>query len=173
MKTYLRILLLLTVLALLAACGESAPQATATLPVENPPTSVIPTEPGPPTETSLAPTAAPGDAPQLTGRTWTWVRTEMNDGTVIEPRQPEEFTLTLTDNGQVVGTTDCNDFSGTYTTGEGGLLSFEPFVSTMMLCESSQETDFVSRLQEVQSYMFADGMLVLMIRFDSGTVTLQ
>lgn len=166
MRILIRTLLLIAVMVFLVACAEGPQQET---------TVVVPTEPGLPTETvSSTPGTGSQNSQQLINRTWTWVRTEMNDGTVIEPRNPEEFTLTLTDNGQVVGTTDCNDFSGAYTTGDGGLLSFEPFVSTMMLCENSQETDFVSRLQEVQSYMFDNNsQLILLIKMDSGSITLR
>lgn len=172
MRILIRTLLMIAVMVAAAACAEPQQQEpTTTLPVEITPTAGVATEPGLPTDTSAAP--APGGDAQLTNRTWTWVRTEMNDGSVIEPRNPEEFTITLADNGQVTGTTDCNDFTGTYTTGEGGLLSFEPFVSTMMLCENSQETDFVSRLQEVQSYMFNEGQLVLLIKMDSGSITFR
>lgn len=161
MRILIRTLLFVAVMALMVACAEGPQQET---------TVVVPTEPGPVTDTAPAATV-PAEVPQLTGRTWTWVRTEMSDGTVIEPRSPEEFTLTLTDNGQVTGTTDCNDFTGTYTTGDGGVLAFEPFVSTMMLCENSQETDFVSRLQEVQSYLFDNnGQLVLQVQMDSGQI---
>lgn len=109
---------------------------------------------------------------QLTNRPWKWVRTQMNDGTVINPAQPGVFTLTFGDDGNVNGTTDCNSFFGSYNM-QDGLLSFGPLAMTKMFCEASQEMEFLKYLVEVQSYLIIDGQLVLEIKYDSGQLIFE
>ena len=46
------------------------------------------------------------------------------------------------------GTTDCNNFSGSYKV-DGNQLTFGEFAATMMYCEGSQESDFLKSLGEV------------------------
>lgn len=109
---------------------------------------------------------------QFTGRPWRWVQTLLSDGTRIEPRKPEAFTITFSEDGRVSGTTDCNGFAGAYTLQENQI-SFGPLASTKMYCEGSQETDFTSRLAEVQSLLFQDGRLVFELKLDSGQIILE
>ena len=73
--------------------------------------------------------------------------------------------------GRVQGTTDCNGFSGAYTT-DGHKIQFDDKMAmTRMYCEGSQEAEFVKMLLEVRSYFFTDeGELILEIKFDSGSI---
>jgi heat shock protein HslJ len=123
----------------------------------------------------ISPTTIPeveSSSNQLTGITWVWQNTKMNDGTVIVPAKKDAFSLVFTSEKTVSGTTDCNSFNGTYQTGENNSLTFGPLASTKMFCEGSQETEFLSRLQNVAQYMYLPtGDLVLLIKFDSGSMT--
>jgi heat shock protein HslJ len=110
----------------------------------------------------------------LYDRAWTWVRTEMNDGTLTTPSQPDAFTITIAEDGSYTGTTDCNSFFGQAEIAEPQI-SLGPIGATKMYCEGSQESVFWQSLGEVESYIFdeATGELVLLIKFDSGSMTFR
>lgn len=102
---------------------------------------------------------------------WVWKETQMNNGTIVKPKKPGVFTLTFTEQGNVSGNTDCNNFGGTYTAGANRTLSFGPFMSTLMFCEGSQEAQFSKMVSDSTSFTFnAQGDLILLIKFDSGSV---
>jgi heat shock protein HslJ len=104
---------------------------------------------------------------------WTWVKTHMNDGTATTPKNIDAFTLTLTQEGRIHVTTDCNTMNGSYTT-KDTQLTFGALASTMMYCEGSQEQPFAAMLSEVTSYIFTKkGELVLEFKNDSGTMTFK
>jgi len=101
---------------------------------------------------------------------WHWLHTQMNDDTLITPRLAEAFTLVLREDGVVMGTSDCNRFSGSYSSVDNKLV-FGNFASTRMYCEGAQETDFLKQLGEVESYFInKEGRLVLQLKFDSGAM---
>jgi heat shock protein HslJ len=107
---------------------------------------------------------------QLSATRWIWIKTIMNDGTVIEPRKTNSFTLSYTSEGILQGTTDCNTFSGDYTV-DGTRISYSPLAMTMMYCEDSQEQEFQSMITEAQSIFFdSDDNLVLLLPYDSGSI---
>lgn len=101
---------------------------------------------------------------------WVWEKTHMNDDTVHTPSTVGKFGLTLSKDGTVFGTTDCNNFSGTFTA-QDGVIEFSPLASTLMYCEGSSESKFMQGVSESTRYMITDeGNLVLMIAYDSGSV---
>ncbi|HXY05704.1 MAG TPA: META domain-containing protein [Burkholderiaceae bacterium] len=103
------------------------------------------------------------------GKRWIWRLATYGDGTRIEPRVPEKFTLTFSPDGTFAATTDCNALSGSYTA-EKNELSFGPIASTRMFCEGSQEQDFQELLAQVHAYHFGpNGELVLDLKVKSGT----
>ncbi|PKL37107.1 hypothetical protein CVV38_04470 [Candidatus Peregrinibacteria bacterium HGW-Peregrinibacteria-1] len=106
----------------------------------------------------------------LSGTSWRWIKTEMNDGTVTDAVYPDRFVLNFSssDDG-VSSTTDCNSAVGKYTV-ENGLLLFEPFATTKMYCEGSQEAQYLGFLTEVASYFIEGDTLYLEISFDSGVM---
>lgn len=107
---------------------------------------------------------------QITHRKWQWLQTKMSDDALITPRQVEAFTLVLREDGVVMGTSDCNRFSGSYTSKENNLV-FGNVAATRMYCENSQEADFLKQLNAVESYFIDDeGRLVLQLKFDSGSM---
>jgi heat shock protein HslJ/membrane-bound inhibitor of C-type lysozyme len=79
--------------------------------------------------------------PVLLGRVWVWEKYQSATGTVVTPITPGTYTLTFAADGNMGATTDCNGFGGTYTL-TGNKLEFGSFLSTMMYCEGSQESEF-------------------------------
>lgn len=108
---------------------------------------------------------------QITDRTWTWVKTEMNDGTLTLPQNPDLFTITFQKDGSMNGTTDCNNFMGQYTLMDNKL-TLASIGTTRMACENSQEGDFLKALGEVDQFLInpLENSLVLLIKFDSGAI---
>lgn len=106
----------------------------------------------------------------LQANSWVWKETQMNDDTIIAPKEANSFILTFDAEGRVSGQTDCNGFGGNYTVTDG-VLAMGPFMMTMMYCEGSQEMEFQGMLDEPVTFMFTDaGDLVLMLPMDSGSV---
>lgn len=103
--------------------------------------------------------------------TWVWTKTVLNSNQKenIQPKS-NEFTLRFTDDMRVSGTTDCNNFMGSYTK-NGKELIFGALASTLMYCENSQENEFHDLLSNSSSYMISpDGSLVLILANNSGTL---
>jgi heat shock protein HslJ len=109
---------------------------------------------------------------QIVNRPWKWVRTQMSNGDLDSPIKLDAFTITFGEDGKVTGTTDCNNFFGSYTL-QDNQLSFGELASTKMYCEGSQETDFLRYLGEVQSYLIVDNQLVLELKMDSGQIIFE
>lgn len=112
-------------------------------------------------------------APQfsLSDSPWNWISTGMSNNTTISPLKKNLFSLTFTTDGKVSGTTDCNSFGGTYTTGENNLITLSEFASTQMYCEGSQESAFIDMISKTDRFMFTnDGNLILLLKYDSGSV---
>lgn len=113
---------------------------------------------------------APGDPKALIG-TWMWQKTVVGDGTVIVPKKSGVFALTLSADGKASGKTDCNGFGGEYTVGSDGILSFGPFMSTLMYCEGSQEAQFSGPLAKANKYSFdTNGNLTIGVDGGAGSV---
>lgn len=113
-----------------------------------------------------------GDIGAIKGTSWLWQKTVMSDGSVVTPKVADKFTVTISTDGNISGTTDCNSFSGTYMLGSDGVLSFGPFMSTLMYCDGSQEQVFVSAVQKTSSYSIdaSSGTLVLNLTNNAGKV---
>jgi heat shock protein HslJ len=102
--------------------------------------------------------------------TWSWIRTELNDGTVVTPKDSDKFKLTFKKDKTFSASTDCNGIGGEYGTVDGRI-TFTKMMSTLMYCEGSQESDFSKYLENTASYFFTSkGELVLELKFDSGVV---
>jgi heat shock protein HslJ len=103
--------------------------------------------------------------------TWVWDKTQMNDDSVITPKKPGVFSITLTADGKISGKTDCNGFFGSYQLGTDGFITFGPLASTMMYCEGSQEAIFMKQINDSNQYLLdPSGNLVLLIKYDSGSI---
>jgi heat shock protein HslJ len=65
-----------------------------------------------------------------------------------------EATLTFNEDGTLVGTSGCNEFSGTYTV-DGNEIAFSEIISTLMLCDTplmGQEEAMYQMLSELTAY---------------------
>ena len=161
------------VIAVLIAKGGVAPYVPPTVSTGETP-STIPSDenvqPSVPQGKLPAGSAAPGNPAALVG-TWVWQKTVMSDGSVITPKKPGVFALTLTSDGRASGKTDCNGFGGDYKVGSDGVLTFGPFMSTLMYCEGSQEGEFNGPLSKAQRYSFdAAGNLTIGLEEGAGAV---
>ncbi len=105
----------------------------------------------------------------LQSKTWVWQKTVVIGETTITPNKPGIFTLTFQKDGKVIGKTDCNGFGGEYTLGVSGVLRFEPFMSTLMYCEGSQESAYNIVLGQTTRYAI-DSTGVLSLSGSAGTV---
>lgn len=109
---------------------------------------------------------------KLVESVWVWEKTEMSDGSVTSPKGNNTFSLTFSIDGQVSGTTDCNNFGGTYVSQLENSLVFGPFMSTQMYCNDSQENEFVSALREVEAFEVTnEEKLVLYMKGERGAIT--
>jgi heat shock protein HslJ len=113
--------------------------------------------------------ATPGDPKVLQDKTWVWQQTIVTGGGVITPNKPGVFTLTLATDGRAIGKTDCNGFGGGYKIGSDGVISFEPFMSTLMYCEGSQEAAYNTVLAQTNRYS-VDTTGTLALSGPAGTV---
>lgn len=109
--------------------------------------------------------------PSVVSNIWKWRGIIMSDDTTIVPAKPDVFTLAFTEDGQVNGTTDCNSFSGTYSIGEDGFVTWGAMASTKMFCENSQEAVFLEKIANADRIFFDEaGNLILLLKFDSGAI---
>jgi para-nitrobenzyl esterase len=110
------------------------------------------------------------EAGRLVGITWYWRGTLMNDGASFRPADPSQYTVQFTSNGRVVVRADCNRGAGTYTL-HGRTLTFSPLAVTRAMCPpGSLDQRFVRDLGEAQSYNIRAGILLVELKFDSGTM---
>lgn len=113
---------------------------------------------------------APGTADEVRASTWVWTKIVNKDGSVVTPKKPGIFTLKFEQDARVTGKTDCNGFGGTYEIGSDGVIHFGPFMSTLMFCEGSQETEYSNAVYYATSYSInSKGELVLTNK-DGGMV---
>ena len=109
--------------------------------------------------------------PKLTGQVWYWQAyqdsAEINDLIVPDPAQ---YTLEFLPDGTYQVVADCNRGSGSYME-DGGSLTFGPGPMTLAECgPESLYDEFVTRLGDVATYVFADSNLVLNLKADAGNM---
>jgi heat shock protein HslJ len=147
------VLLGITLLALLGARRSSGTEGTA--PTKVPTAIAMPTAtsiPLAPTATSKpAPTAVPTTPPSndaaIQNIVWQWTQLTDQD-TVTAVPNPANYTLVFRSDGTFTGTADCNQISGTYSTGNG--FSINVKTSTNAYCgESSMDQVYLKTLNDV------------------------
>jgi heat shock protein HslJ len=157
-----RALLATAMTLLLAACATPAGLP----PTEVPPPAFPPGPPPPPMTERDAPVAAPA----LVGPVWAWQHTLMNDDSRTVPGAPDRYTLQFRPDGRVDVRADCNRGGGSYTQQERRL-SFGPIALTRMQCApGSNDAAFLKGLPEITSFLFAGDLLVLELKYDSGSM---
>ena len=108
------------------------------------------------------------DTMTLEMKEWRWIRTTYNNDTEVLPKS-NVFRVSFED-GRFSAITDCNSLSGEYSL-EDNKITFGNMASTKKYCLDSQESEFTSMIQEVQSYLFTSrGELVLELKYDTGSM---
>ncbi len=105
------------------------------------------------------------NADKLLGAPWRWVKTDIAHK-IDTPLRPNVFSLTFNLDGTFSVTTDCNSMGGMYTATHT-ILQLSNIHSTMMVCEGSQESNFVRMLPSTQTYRF-DALNYLVLEFYGG-----
>jgi heat shock protein HslJ len=116
--------------------------------------------------------ACGGKADSIVGNTWEWEAfqdtAEINDLTVPDP---ENYTLTLNDDGTASIQADCNQVTWAYEL-DGSQLTFDTAgPSTLAMCEvGSLDTLYLQRLGATATYVLEDGKLYLNLWADAGNL---
>jgi heat shock protein HslJ len=107
--------------------------------------------------------------PALTGVNWQWQQTVTPVETIVAS-DPASYVLVFNDDGSVNVTADCNTGFGDFTV-DGQSISIGPLGTTRMACpEGSQDTAFLTQLQNAAVFFFLDGDLYIDQAMDSGTL---
>ncbi len=112
-----------------------------------------------------------GGGTSLTGKTWQWASSSGSaPGELTEVPDPSAYTIEFKDDGTFAAKADCNQVSGSYTTGDGGAMTIVPGPSTLAACPEGSLGDlYVQGLGTVTSYAIVDKQLSLTI--PDGTMT--
>ena len=105
----------------------------------------------------------------ITGVVWQWSETQMSNDTVITPDNPENYYLSFSDDGAVVGQIDCNRAFGSYTS-DGTRITMMLATTRVFCGDESQDTAYALNLEQVTSFVIRDGQLALALPMDAGIV---
>jgi heat shock protein HslJ len=108
------------------------------------------------------------DSRKLIGTKWYWVSTLRDDKVVSSPKRENIFGVSFKDDGTVSISTDCNNAGGNYLA-EGNSLVFGSLVQTLMYCEGSQESEYISMINKVRNFEF-NKKDQLVLGLDDGSV---
>jgi para-nitrobenzyl esterase len=98
----------------------------------------------------------------------------MNDDTRTVAAAPERYTVQFAADGTVRVLADCNRGNGRYETDWGRRLVFGPIATTRKMCPpGTQDAQFLRGLANISGYLIDGADLVLMLKFDSGTMRLR
>lgn len=112
------------------------------------------------------------EAESIVGTTWQWQEYQDSAGeNNIDVPDPQNYTLTLNEDGTANIKADCNQVSWTYEL-DGNELTFNTLgPSTLAMCaEGSLDTVYLQRLGETATYVTSEGQLFLNLKFDSGNM---
>ncbi len=108
-----------------------------------------------------------GNSSPLFGTSWVWTISTVGGVSTAAPAGGK-FVLSFGEDNRVNSTTDCNGVGGSYTLGVNNTISFGQFMSTMMFCEGSHESEYSAQLMKTNSYVI-DGS-TLRLTNASGTM---
>lgn len=117
---------------------------------------------------STAPAVDDQDA-DLFGASWSWQYTDHVDGTRVTAPAGDRFVLSFDGHGRVTSTTDCNNLGGSVSI-DGEVISMGQFISTLMYCEGSVESQYAADLGLVNSYAIDGDTLRFNLNRDYGTM---
>jgi len=108
---------------------------------------------------------------ELTDSVWELQQIQFNDGQLLQPSDPQNYTIDFTEDGEVFIQADCNQVRGDFTVEADQRLMITPGASTRVACpEGAIDTEFVQALESSAIYFFQDGNLFIDLAFDSGTM---
>lgn len=162
-----RVLSLVLLALLVAACGREAP-----LPQPTPaaPTAVVQTEPTASAPAEATATPAEGEsADPLSGTHWQWV-TLTDPAQQVQIEAPMDYTILFSE-GDASIRADCNQAVGTYSVGPDQGLTITPGPTTLAACpEGSRSDEFLQKLGQVAIFSIQDDQLLLELPADGGTL---
>lgn len=111
------------------------------------------------------------EARWLTGITWYWQSTLMNDGSQFVPDDRRRYTVVFSHGGRVAVRADCNRGVGRYVL-NGRALAMSALTLTKAACPpGSLERHFLAQLNDVGSLLRRRDRLHLEFKYDSGTMS--
>ena len=124
---------------------------------------------------SLALAACGSGETEIQGPTWQWEAFQdtagLND---VSVPNPENYTLTLNEDGTASIQADCNQVIWTYELNESPLIFDTTGPSTLAMCpEGSLDQLFLERLGNTVTYVLQDGKLYLNLFADAGNLVFQ
>lgn len=129
----------------------------------------IPAQAGP-VAASPPPSAPQVTSSQLVGVTWRWEQTQMNNGDIFTPDNPNNYTLQFMEDGSLSLQADCNQGSGIYTV-ESQALTLVLGPMTLVACPPGSLADqFLTNLKGTAIYFFEGDNLLIDLMADSGTM---
>lgn len=109
----------------------------------------------------------------LFSKSWEWVSVNYTSGAGVTPKDPKKFFVNFKNDNTFTVSTDCNDMGGSFVLKENNI-NFGSIYSTKKYCEGSQEVDFRTALEQVESYNFNEREeLVLNLKNKMGYVVLK
>jgi len=119
--------------------------------------------------------ACGGGETEILGPTWQWEAFQDTAGiNDVSVPNPENYTLTLNDDGTASIIADCNQVIWAYELDESRLTFDTTGPSTLAMCpEDSLDQLFVERLGNTVTYVMQDGKLFLNLFADAGNLVFQ
>ncbi len=107
---------------------------------------------------------------KILDKKWMLVDVINYDDSLYTPKKTDAFSITFKKDGTLSGTTDCNSYFGKYTL-KNKVFKITSLGQTLMYCDGSEETKFITYLGQVNNFMFnGEDDLVLGFEFDSGSM---
>jgi len=105
---------------------------------------------------------------EIIGKTWLWQGSYLATGDQVIPENPEEFQITLDENGQFGIRADCNTGGGPVTI-EDNKFVFGMYRLTRAYCgDQSLDTSFRNHLEQVARWHLMKGDLMLQLGDQAG-----
>lgn len=104
---------------------------------------------------------------------WKWIKTVDFSQNTIEPNNPDNFILTITQEGKLTSTTDCNSLMGSVLINQE-VMSVGPIAATKKACvEETLEASYTSDLSRAVSYTIEGDILTINQLKDFGVMTFE
>lgn len=112
---------------------------------------------------------------EIANTTWQWVAYLDNGETgSYGVASPENYTLTIFEDGTYRLLADCNYVNGGYDSESPSQIQFLPGASTLMACgEDSKDIEYLQKLGDVRTFVVANGQLHLNLMMDAGNMVFE